>query len=286
MMANGPARLDASDRGTGTDDALHRATIALQGRRPQEAERIAGDVLKADPRHVRALHILGSALLMQGRAQDAVAPLEAAQRGRHDPAIETDLAIALRLAGRPNDALWRLKRAVKWRPPYAAAFRELGSLLIAMAQYDEAIEALNRGIEIAPMMPRLSIELGYALLQLRDCVKAEIAFTRALSISPDSPEALFGMAKAHQEVGNNQGAVSYFRRYLVSRPADTNAWLAFGHCLLELGQREAGYDCFRTAARGDPKRYGRVLTSLVASSRGRFWLKPSAAAQYFRGAQA
>jgi hypothetical protein len=51
---------------------------------------------------------------------------------------------------------------------------------------------------------------------------------------------------------------------------------------LELGQRDAGYECFRAAARGDAKRYGIALSSLAASSRGRFWLKPSAAAQYFR----
>jgi Flp pilus assembly protein TadD len=271
---------------TGHDDALHRATLALHGRRAQEAERFAGEVLKADPRHVGALHIFGSALLMQGRAQDAIPPLEIAQRGRHDPEIETDLAIALRLVGRPDDALWRLKRAVRRQPPHAPAFRELGSLLISMARYDEAIEALNRGIEIAPMMPRLSIELGYALLQRRDCAKAELAFARALAIVPDPPEALFGMAKAHQEVGNNEAAVPYFRRYLISRPQDANAWLTFGHCLLELGQRDEGYECFRTAARGDPKRYGKALSSLVASSRGRFWLKPSAAAQYFRGTRA
>jgi hypothetical protein len=48
-----------------------------------------------------------------------------------------------------------------------------------------------------------------------------------------------------------------------------------------MGEVEAGYDCFRTAARGDPKRYGKALTSLAASGRGRLWLKPSAAARFF-----
>ena len=90
------------------------------------------------------------------------------------------------------------------------------------------------------------------------------------------------MAKAHQELGESEAAADYFRRYLADRPNDSGAWLNLGHCLLELGQRDAGYECFRTAARGDAKRYGIALSSLAASSRGRFWLKPSAAAQYFR----
>jgi cytochrome c-type biogenesis protein CcmH/NrfG len=67
------------------------------------------------------------------------------------------------------------------------------------------------------------------------------------------------------------------------RPDDAGTWLNLGHCLLELGQREPGYDCFRTAARGDPKRYGTALTSLASSARGKLWLKPSAAERFLRG---
>jgi cytochrome c-type biogenesis protein CcmH/NrfG len=91
------------------------------------------------------------------------------------------------------------------------------------------------------------------------------------------------MAKAHQEVGDNLPAAEFFRRYLVAAPNDQGAWLHLGHCLLELGDVDAGYDCFRTAARGDPKRYGNALSSLAAAARGRFWMRPSAAAQFMRG---
>jgi len=107
-------------------------------------------------------------------------------------------------------------------------------------------------------------------------------FARALDISPDSHDALFGMAKAHQELGENEAAVDYFRRYLTDRPNDSGAWLNLGHGLLELGQLEPGYECFRMAARGNAERYGTALTSLAAAARGRFWLKPSAAARFLR----
>jgi tetratricopeptide (TPR) repeat protein len=281
-MANGLGHQMTPGGGARGDEALQRAMIALNGQRPAEAERIAGEVLKTDPRHARALYIFGCALLMQGRTEDAIASLETAASGRHDAEIETQLAIALRQAGRDEDALSRLKRATKRRPPHAAAFRELGSLLTAMERYDEAIEALSGGLEVAPMMPDFSIRLGYVFLYLRNCASAKAAFARALDISPGSFDALFGMAKAHQEVGECQAAADYFRRCLTIRPDDAELWLNLGHSLLELGQRDAGYECFRTAARGDPKRYGGALTSLVKSGRGRFWLKPSAAAQFLR----
>jgi tetratricopeptide (TPR) repeat protein len=279
-MPIGTGHLRASDADRG--DALSRARLALDGQRPQDAQRICEDVLKAEPRHAQALHIFGCALLMQGRSQDAIAPLETAARELRDPEVDTLLAIALRQVDRHEDALSRLKRATKRRPPYATAFHELGYLLFSLERYDEAIEALRRGLDIAPMMPELSIQLGYVLLQRRNFADAKLAFARALDISPASPDALYGMAKAHQEIGENAPAADYFRRYLVSRPDDVGIWLNLGHCLLELGQIDAGYDCFRTVARGDPKRYGTALTSLAASARGKFWLKPSAAARFLR----
>jgi len=262
--------------------SLQRAMAALDAQRPQEAERIAGEVLKAQPHQARALYVLGCALIMQGRPADAITPLEAAARGRHDAEIETMLAIALRRAGRNEDARRRLKLVTKRQPPYAAAFHELGCLLVATEREEEAIDAFRRGLEVAPMMPAFSLQLGQLFLRRRNCVQARLAFARALKIAPSSPEALFGMARAHQEVGESEPAAAYFRRYLTARPDDRTAWLHLGHCLLDLGQLEAGYDCFRKAAAGDAKCYGDALSTLSAAGRGRFWLKPSEAVRFLR----
>jgi tetratricopeptide (TPR) repeat protein len=282
-MANGPQHPGAIGGSGRHDAALQQATLALNGRRPGDAERITGEILKRDPRHAGALFIFGRALLAQGRAEAAIAPLETAARGRHDPQMDTQLAIALRRADRQEDALSRLRRTVKRHPTFVPALHELGRLLVAMGRYAEAIEALNRAIELAPMMPELSTQLGYALLSQRNCTDAKAIFARALEIAPASPDALYGMAKALQELGNNQAAETYFRRYLITMPGDQNAWLSLGHCLLELGQSESGYECFRTAARGNAQRYGEALTSLSAATRGRFWLKPSAASRFLCG---
>lgn len=286
MPASGPFLPPPPNGSTREDQALQQALFLLDKNRPQEAERIAGEVLKAQPHHPRGLYILGCALIMQDRAQAAIAPLEAAARGRRDPEFETMLAIALRQAGRQQDASSQLRLAVKRRPPYAPAFKELGYLLVLMECYDEAVEVLNRGVEIAPMMPQLSIQLGYAHLSRRDSANAKIAFARALEISPRSRDALFGMAKAYLEIGDCEPAAVYFRRSLSIDATDQAAWLHLGHCLLELRQLEAGYDCFRTAARGDPRNYGSSLSSFAAAVRGRFWLKPSAAKRFLLGDKA
>jgi tetratricopeptide (TPR) repeat protein len=265
------------------NSALEQAAIALRNNRPNDAELLAAELLKNDSRNFQALHVLGCALLIQGRAQEALTPLEAAARGRHDTEIDTHLAMALRQVGRHDDALSRLKRATRRQPTYAQAFHELGCLLSEMDRNAEAIEAFRLGIAIAPMMPDLSIQLGNAHLRRRDVLAARGAFACALDIVPNSPDALFGMGKSHQEVGENREAAGFFRRYLTIRPNDAGAWITYGHCLLEQGELDNGYACFRTAARGSPQRYARALGSLIASGHGRFWLKPSAAAQYMLG---
>jgi tetratricopeptide (TPR) repeat protein len=271
--------------GASSGDALRQAMLALDGQRPQEAQRIAEDILASNPRHGRALHVLGCALLMQGRARDAVAPLETAARELREAETDTLLAIALRQAGHNDDALSQLKRTIKRRAPYAAAFYELGVLLSSLSRHDEAVEAFRRGLEIAPMMPEFSIQLGRAFLRRKNSAEAKLAFARALEISPGSPDALLGMASAHKGVGEDEAAADYLRRYLRVRPDDAEMWLNLGQCLLELGQSAAGYDCFRAVVRGDQRRYGSALKSLASSGRGRFWLRPSDAVRFLHGAK-
>jgi tetratricopeptide (TPR) repeat protein len=284
---------------TDGDDPLAQAMLALNEGRHQDAEEIAAGLLTADAQEAGALYVLGCALIMQGRAGEAIAALEAAAAICSDPAVATALAIALRHAGRLEEAANRLERAVtrdagdhtsdpgdrKSDPGDAAALLELGRLMVLMDRHAAAIDALTRGLAIAPDMPELSVQLGYAHLSRGDCGHAKAAFAKVLEISPGAPDALFGMAKAHQEIGENEEAAKYFRRYLAIRPDDAGALLSLGHCLLELGRSDAGYDCFRQAASGGAQRYGNALTSLAAAARGRFWLRPSQAARFLRRPQ-
>jgi tetratricopeptide (TPR) repeat protein len=239
--------------------------------------------LKTDPRRAQALRILGAALLMQDRPAEAVASLEDKSRALRDSEIDTLLAIALRRIGRNEDALSRLKRATRRRPVFGAAFHELGFLLFSMDRYNEAIEVLSRAHELLPMMPALSVLLGNIFLACRNFANAKVYFLRALNISSNSLDAMYGLGIAHWRLCEYQVAADLFRRCLARNPEDVSTWLSLGHCLLELGHCDAGYDCFRTAALGDRRHYGSALAALVNAGRSQFWLKPSAAERFLRG---
>jgi tetratricopeptide (TPR) repeat protein len=273
----------SADREPERSDPLERARSALSEGRAREAERIADELLKVNARDALALRIRGAALLMQTRASEAVPALENAARSLRDAETDTLLAMALRLCGRSEDALTRFKRATKRLPPYPSAFYEFADVLMSLGRHEEAIDVLRRGLEIAPMMSRLSVQLGEVFLRRRDYVQAKIAFGKALEIATDSADALFGIGRAHHALGENLIAADYYRRCLRAQPDHTAAWLNLGNCLLQLRDTEAGCECFRTAARREPRSYGIALNSLAAAGRGRLWLKPSAAARFLIG---
>ena len=279
-------RDDTANRSQSTisvDETLRRAMAAIEGQRPDEAARLAQDVLKRSAGHPNALHLFGYSLLVQERANEAIEPLEKAFRSLRDPAIETQLAIALRKAGRTDEALSRLTRAVKRKPVFPAAIHELGFLLYSLDRTDEAIDVLKSGIESAPGMIELPLMLGFIFHARNNQADAKAAFARALGIAPHHPEALYGMGLTLMDAGEFATAAEVFQRALQIDPSDQQSRLSLGACLLELGQTSAASVCLRQATRGGANFYGKALKVLSSSSRGRFWLKPSDLSGFFRG---
>ena len=266
-----------------TVETLQRAMAAIQSQRPEEAARLAKDVLDKNPSHPNALHIFGYALLMQERPIDAIEPLEKAYRSLRDPAIETQLAIALRKAGRPDEALKRLARASKKVPPFPAAIHEYGFVLHSLGRNDEAIAALKTGIESAPWMPELPILLGWIFHSRNDGPNAKLAFAQAVRSAPNHPDALYGMGLVLMDAGEFRLAAEHFQQALRINPKDQEPRLYLAACLLELGQSGPASVCLRQVTRGGPNFYGKALKILTNSGRGRFWLQPSHAVKFFNG---
>ncbi len=265
------------------DEALQRAVFAIQNDLPAEAERIANGILLANAGHREASKILGYALMMLGRPREAIAPLERVARSSRDAECETQLAIGLRQCGRGDDALLWLKRAIKRTPPFPAAFRELGFVLKTFRRYDEAIEVLRQGIAAAPMVTELSVELGSVYQAKNDRPSAVRAYKQALEINPRHGAAIQGLGTALMDQRNFAEAAELYRRVVAENPGDMGARISLGNCLLSLGQADTAYACLRAASTKDAAHYNNVLKITSSSPRGRFWLRPSAAAKFFKG---
>jgi predicted Zn-dependent protease len=264
------------------DDALERANLALRMQRPDEAERLAARVLKANRGNAAAATILGQALMAQNRADEAIAPLQrAARRGGH-PATETVLAAALSAAGRGEEAFDQLRQTTARRPPFPPAFREYADQLAKTGRVDEAIAVAETGLELAPGVIDLQISLAFLYVSRNSRAKARTTLLQALAAAPGRHDVLAALAHVMLLDGEYASAADMYRRLLALRPDDAVLHANFGACLLEMGEREAGEASLRSATRGRPEMVGRAIRSLAAVSHGRFFLRPSAVGKFLR----
>lgn len=282
-MSKGPPFPASPGRPNANDQALERASLALRMQRPGEAERIAAEVLKANRGNVRAAQVLGQALLMQNRGAEAIAPLQKAARRGEDPVVETLLGAAFALTGRLDEALEQLRRATARRPPYPPAFLEHGIQLARAGRFEEAMAALESGVAFAPDAVDMQRELAALHLKRNDRIKAREILLRALKVAPARPDLLSALAQVMLLDGEYASAAETFRRVVALRPDDAVARAELGRCQLEMGERDAGEASIRMATRERPQLFGRAIMSLSLSSRGRFFLRPSAAAKFLRG---
>jgi tetratricopeptide (TPR) repeat protein len=226
--------------------------------------------------------VVGLALLAQQRPRDAVVPLEGAARARSDPVIETHLAIALRQSGRAADALTCLECAGAHRPPFWLAFHEHGLVLLSLRRPAEAEAAVRRGLELMPEVPELWVMLGTVCLDRAAWEHARKAFERALTGAPGHVAALYGLGSALMHDGDFAAAAERLKQTVAIDPSYAQAWNHYGLCLIELDRWEEGIACLRRAVQIAPQAYGDVLKTLVTTGRGRFSIKPSAAARLLR----
>jgi Flp pilus assembly protein TadD len=281
-MSKHSSRSLLGQRSTG-DHALERAAFALQIQAFGEAERLAAAVLKANRTSVGAAIMLGRALLAQNRADEAIAPLEKTARRSDDAAVETLLAIALAATGQRERAFEQLRRTTARRPPFPPAFREHASQLARAGRPREAIAVLNDGLTQTPGVVELQLDLAQLLLACNDRNKARDTLLKALTKAPGRVDLLTALARVMVLDGDYASAADTYRRALALRPDDAVAQVDLGICLLEMGERDAAEASLRRATHDNPQALGRAIHTLSASSHGRFFLRPSAAAKFLHG---
>jgi tetratricopeptide (TPR) repeat protein len=280
MVAKMPPGLNL--RPSATETALQEAAYAMQGGRAAEAERIAAELLKKTPGDARATHIYCHALCLLGRERDAIILLERTVQQNHNPVLETQLAMLLRQAGRPDDALKLFERAIKSQPAFPPAFLEYGSLLLELIRHNEAVEVLERGLALAPNFAEILMHLGAAYAARGERDKAVRAFASALTTAPNDRDTLFNFAQMMKNSCCFAQAADLFKRLLAIEPGDSASRIGLGICLLENGDAEAGFENLRVACKADAKMFGQVLNALACAGHGRFWLRPSVAEQVLK----
>jgi Flp pilus assembly protein TadD len=215
------------------------------------------DLLKQDPDHPEALHILGVALAQAGLHEAALPYLaRVLALGRPNASLLFDYGITLRALGRIGEALRALALAVQADSGDAEAWLAFGTTLLMAGQPSEAVSALQRARELAPHRADVFNNLGLAFMALDDHGAAAAAFEGALDRAPDALEPRLQLGLAQQRQGSLREARATFHLAVQQFPEDARGYAHLGNVYRDLGRfKEAGalFARARAIAPNDPE---------------------------------
>lgn len=174
--------------------------------------------------HHTSEQLLGAALNRAGRPAEAVPRLRAATAERPNYAQAwNSLGIALARTGAPDEAEAALARAVESVPDYAEAYRNWAMVCTQQGATDRALEKLRRAYAAAPDDIAVRNDLGRALVASGQFTEALPHYEKVASSLPNDANAQLNAALLLQQLGRDAEATLYFQRTLALDPSNPHA---------------------------------------------------------------
>jgi predicted O-linked N-acetylglucosamine transferase (SPINDLY family) len=156
----------------------------------QYAENDARRAVEREPDAAPARLLLGRALELAGKLDDAVAEYRAATRLLpHDAGVFHALGRALRRQGQTAEAATALRFALRMNPGLADAQAELAKLLLSQRRAAESADACRAALALLPDRPEFHAQLADALAAAGEIEPAADAARRGVELDPASPAA-------------------------------------------------------------------------------------------------
>jgi tetratricopeptide (TPR) repeat protein len=178
----------------------------------------AARAIRIDPRP-DYLTTLGTALLNAGRHDEAVAVLDkAVQLKPGDAGLWSDLGDGLVAVGRASEAALCFKRTFELDPQRANAAFKAGGLLREMGQLDEALALFDASKRL---QPDHSLTLQLRALTLDGLGRHEEALhdnLRAADLEPDNPYIENGIGYDLMQFGRHAEALRWFDQAIKGKP--------------------------------------------------------------------
>ncbi len=216
-----------------------------------ELERRANLLVGQQPDFGFGWKLLAGALQMQGK--DALYAFQnAAKLTPGDPEAHYNLGVALKGAGRLEDAERSYRRAVSLNPDYAEAHSNLGNTLKDMGRFKEAVSSCQRAVNSKPDSADAHNNLGTVLKELGRFDEAVASYSRAVTLKPDYALAYYNLANTLKDIGQPERAVVIYRRAIQIKPDFFDAHNNLGAVLKELEKFDEAAASYRSAIRIKP----------------------------------
>ena len=232
-----------STPGPSADQAKAKFNEALalhqQGELAQ-AEAIYKKVLKLQPKHVDALHLLGVIAGQMGKYQLAADLIgKAIKIQPNNAAFYSNRGNVLHELKQVDAALARFDQAIAIKPDFVDAYYNRGIILQELKELDAAIASYDKAIANRPNFAIAYVNRGNALKELKQLDAAIASYDRGIAIKPDFADAYANRGAALHELKQLEAAVASYDKAIALKPDYAEAYFNRGNVLKELKQSDA-----------------------------------------------
>jgi predicted O-linked N-acetylglucosamine transferase (SPINDLY family) len=214
---------------------FQNALSALQAGKPEDAERLFKAVLRAEPKHIGALNLMGVVLTQLRRFSEAESYFRRAlQQNSRSDATLYNYGLVLKALNRPAEALEQFDKALKIDSSIAETWNNRGTVLNNLKRHAEAVADFDRALALNPRYAEALYNKGKSLAALKRGDDALGAFEKALAINPGVTEAWLGRGSVLFERKEYKRALEAFDRAIALKPDLVEAWLGRGNLLFAL----------------------------------------------------
>jgi tetratricopeptide (TPR) repeat protein len=190
---------------------------------------------------------LGQALAALGRGAEADAALEG-WFGQEPDRVQVAVALDHLSAGRTEDAIAALRRALRSSPDNVDALHTLAQAFWGDEKRVTDIEALLRRVtELAPRHDSAWTLLGTLMHDTERPQEAIACFLEAISIEPGNAKAWSGLGQDYAQIGEMEKSCAAYAKSLELQPGLPGVHMSHAHALKALGRRAEALGEYRKA---------------------------------------
>ena len=244
--------------------------------RLDRAESLYREIVRVDPGHADALHLLGVAAYQRNQNDRAIDFIRRAIaiNGSAAP-FHSNLGASYRALGRLDEAVSSYQEAIRLAPEFADPHYNLGNVLKDLLRFEEAIASYRSALDLKPDMAEAHNNLGDALKCAHRLDEAIASHRRAVEIKPELQEAHFNLGNAFKQRGDLNRAIVSYRRALEIKPDYTDAHINLGYCQEDQGDLSVAVVSYERAIAIDGNcaeaHFNRALAWIRAGDLARGW---------------
>lgn len=248
-------------------EALNVALQHHQAGQLQAAENIYRQILKFEPNHPDALHLMGVFLAQTGRLTEAEDHLQRAVAFSPNFApFHCSLGNVLQSLGKLEEAVASYQQALRLRPDSAEAHNNLGNALQKQGQLEAAVASYQKALQHRPDYFEACCNLGNAFRSQGRFPEAIIQFRRAIQLNSNYAIAHHDLGTVLQTQGQSEFAVLSYRQALRLKPDYFSAYYNLGVTLKALGRDEEAGVVWQEWLKHEPQ--NPIAQHMVAATTG------------------